>query len=385
MFWWFFLGILLAASSEIEAEIQRLREVMEKRYRKELWEAVDNAYENMIEIDKKADFLTADDHMKGAMAANSLGDMQETLARLKRSDSEQASAWSLTIRETTGQVDLVFDKKFTLVSMDQFPAFEVRKCLEFANQQLKDTGEFHGRLPNGAYQYGLLQLLVSKDGTIPMKSESLDAPSRKELKKEKEKSKDNLKKNLKKKLNRNDKPNKNKVSDEEIRPKPQGERTVKDGVGVESLIATFVVPIDSSPETVSFLNIGAQIDWERAWSSGVWQFGVNPQISFGGLGDNRFAGFSPVLFLGASKKNAFLRAGLVPQLMFIDIPTTEVLIQDGAMLQVIEGGTTFGWGGELLLGMNVRDDLAVNLRTKFSSDLSMYYVISSLGVKYYYQ
>ena len=39
MFWWALLGIIFAASSEVEAEVQRLREMMEKRYRKEVWEA----------------------------------------------------------------------------------------------------------------------------------------------------------------------------------------------------------------------------------------------------------------------------------------------------------------------------------------------------------
>jgi len=76
--------------------------------------------------------------------------------------------------------------------------------------------------------------------------------------------------------------------------------------------------------------------------------------------------------------------GLTPQFMMISIPRTEVLIENGTMTQTIEGGFTFGWGGELQLGMKVREDLTIDLRSRVSSDLSMLYIIPSAGVKYFY-
>lgn len=374
MFWWALLGIIFAASSAVEAEVQRLREVMEKRYRKELWEAVDASYLDMIEIDKKEDFITNDDHLKGAMAANSLGNINETLRRLERSDSDQAKTWKQSILQTTGKIELRVNKDYVLVSMDTFPAFEVRKCLDFANQQLKENGEFIGRVPTGAYQYGPLQLIVREEETIPIESEILDAPSRKEMKKEKEKSKENLKK----KLNQKFTPNKSKVR------RADNKEKTGNAIGVETLVGKFVVPVPTNEEKVSYLNFGGQVGWERAWDVGFFQVGVNPQVSFGGLSGNSFVGFSPILFVGGEVESSFFRLGLVPQLMKINIPTIEFPIENGTMIQTIEGGTTFGWGGEAQLGMKLNDDLALNFRTRLSTDMTMYYIIPSLGVKYYY-
>ena len=106
MFLWAFFGLVLAASSTTEAEVHRLRGVMEKRYRKEVWTAVDSSYEDMMALDKRSDFLTDEDHIRGAMAADSLGNIKETLKRLERADSEQASTWKENILRTTGLVQL---------------------------------------------------------------------------------------------------------------------------------------------------------------------------------------------------------------------------------------------------------------------------------------
>ena len=395
MFLWAFFGLALAASSTTEAEVHRLRGVMEKRYRKEVWIAVDSSYEDMIALDKRSDFLTDEDHIRGAMAADSLGNITETIKRLERADSEQASTWKENILRTTGLVQLTVKKNFLLVSMEDFPAFEVRRSLDFINEQLVESGKFSGRLPNGGYQYGDLQVLVQEEETLYIESESLDSSSRKEMKKEKMQSAENLRKEgvkeekeltpkkVKAPKERVEKPKKERLA------KVKKEKAVKESnsltaVGFDVLISNLVIPIEVGQANISYTNFGGGIGWERAWDFDVCQVGINPQFLFGGQPESSFFGVSSLAFVGFAEEGFFVRFGVVPQFMKIEIPRTEFLIDDGKSIRIVSGGTTFGWGGELQLGWMVNENVAVNFRGRLANDSTMFYVMPSVGMKYYY-
>ena len=155
-------------------------------------------------------------------------------------------------------------------------------------------GSFVGRIPTGAYQYGSSQILVREEETIVIESEVLEASSRKEKKKKKEKSRENLQKT----------PDKEPAAKEKIDYANTSEKGYKDAIGVETLVAQFVIPL-APGEELSYLNIGGQIGWERAWDMGFLHVGFNPQVSFGGLADNSFVGFSPAIFAGVEEEKYF--------------------------------------------------------------------------------
>ena len=396
MFLWAFFGLALAASSTTEAEVHRLRGVMEKRYRKELWTAVDSSYEDMLALDKRKEFLTDEDHIRGAMAADSFGDIEETLKRLERAKSDQARTWEENILRTTGSVQLTVNKDFVLVSMENFPVFEVRRRIDFINEGLKDSGKFSGRLPTGAYQYGDLQVLVREEETLYIESGSLDAPSRQELKKEKVHSEENLKKEKKLAPKKESKPKKVKDPKKERVEKPKKERVVKvkkektsaensfRAVGFDILITNLIIPVEGEQKVISYTNVGGEIGWEKAWDFDVFQVGINPQFLFGGQSESSFFGLSSLAFVGFAEEDFFVRFGVVPQFISMNIPTTEMLIDDGKSIQVISGGTTFGWGGEFQLGRMMNENVAFNFRGRLANDSTMFYVMPSVGMKYYY-
>ena len=166
-----------------EAEISRLREQMNRYQESGALEYSEKIYKQMLEIDTRQKWMRDGDHLAGAMASNTRGDLAETLNRLERCvDSKRAVQWRSFIWSETGPVRIEridgaeLSIMMGLMSPDQIAA------IDFANQILNSQRYFEGRLPNGAYQYGSKQFLVSSTGlTMPSdatKEQAVSNPSK---------------------------------------------------------------------------------------------------------------------------------------------------------------------------------------------------------------
>ena len=79
--------IALANDAADQAELVRLREDVRKYQRLEQWKAVNKTYLRMQKIAEKNNklSLSPDDHLKGAMASSSLGNLNDVVLRLRAS------------------------------------------------------------------------------------------------------------------------------------------------------------------------------------------------------------------------------------------------------------------------------------------------------------
>lgn len=158
-----------------EAEIFRLREEMSRFQESGALQYSERVYKQMLEIDTKQQWMTDGDHLGGAMASNSRGDLAETLERLERCrSSERAVKWRSFLWSETGPVKIESRSASELTIMMGLLTPDQIAALDYANQQLKQQRVFVGRLPNGAYQYGSSQFIVSAAG-ITMTNTSLDS------------------------------------------------------------------------------------------------------------------------------------------------------------------------------------------------------------------
>ncbi len=148
-----------------KAEIQRLRERMNRYQESGALEYSEKVYKQMLEIDTKNQWMTDGDHLAGAVASNARGDLQTTLKRLERCrDSERATKWKVFLWEETGPVKIERVEGADLSIMMGLMSPEQLAAIDYANAYLASNKAFEGRLPNGAYQYGQKQFLVSATG-----------------------------------------------------------------------------------------------------------------------------------------------------------------------------------------------------------------------------
>lgn len=148
-----------------KAEIQRLRERMNRYQESGALEYSEKVYKQMLEIDTKNQWMTDGDHLAGAVASNARGDLQTTLKRLERCrDSERAIKWKVFLWEETGPVKIDRVEGADLSIMMGLMSPEQLAAIDYANTYLANNKTFEGRLPNGAYQYGQKQFLVSATG-----------------------------------------------------------------------------------------------------------------------------------------------------------------------------------------------------------------------------
>jgi len=148
-----------------EAEILRLREQMNRYQESGALEYSEKIYQQMLEIDTRQRWMSDGDHLAGAMAANSRGDLAETLERLERClSSERAVQWRSFMWAETGAVRIERIEGAQLSIMMGLMSPDQIAAIDFANQGLSTQKYFEGRLPNGAYQYGEKQFLVSATG-----------------------------------------------------------------------------------------------------------------------------------------------------------------------------------------------------------------------------
>jgi hypothetical protein len=176
MIWMALIPMVMAAETAEEAEMQRLRDQMRQYQESGAVEYSDKVYLQMVKLDPAGAYLTDSDHMMGAMASSTRGDIQTTMNRLELCQStDRAVQWRTFLWESTGSVSLKSIPNAEIVFMLGMLTPEQLAAVEFANNSLSNTGQFRGRLPNGAYQYGESHFVVSATGMMTssdMKSKS---------------------------------------------------------------------------------------------------------------------------------------------------------------------------------------------------------------------
>ena len=132
-----------------EAEISRLREQMNRYQESGALEYSEKVYQQMLEIDTRQRWMSDGDHLAGAMAANSRGDLAETLERLERClSSERAVQWRSFMWAETGAVRIERIEGAQLSIMMGLMSPDQIAAIDFANQGLSTQKYFEGRLHN---------------------------------------------------------------------------------------------------------------------------------------------------------------------------------------------------------------------------------------------
>lgn len=167
MIWMALVPMVMAVETVEEAEMQRLREQMRQYQESGAVEYSDKVYLQMVKFDSNGQYMTDSDHMMGAMASSTRGDIQTTMDRLELCQStDRAVQWRTFLWESTGPVTLKSIPDSEIVFMLGMLTPEQLAAVEFANNALKNSGQFRGRLPNGAYQYGGSHFVVSTTGMM---------------------------------------------------------------------------------------------------------------------------------------------------------------------------------------------------------------------------
>jgi hypothetical protein len=151
-----------SSGQERLAEYERLSQEMTLRASRNAWEGVERAYQAMLETGIPP---TAEEFHLGAQAAAKLGDVASTRARLILAlevfDSQEFRDWIHAIDTSYGPVSLKGDPGRVELLVDQLP-FDPAKAsaIQFAQDQIAETGSYEGLLPGGTYQFGQLSLKV---------------------------------------------------------------------------------------------------------------------------------------------------------------------------------------------------------------------------------
>ena len=148
--------------TESSAEYVRLSHEMEKLATRNAWSGVERAFRRMEEHGAEPRF---DDLVRGAHAAQALGDITSTRARLMKANAmvedKEILNWLWDIDEHYGEVYLAGDLGKVELACSQMPFNPVQaKAVEFAVQQVQDTGIYAGYLPQGSYTFATRSIEV---------------------------------------------------------------------------------------------------------------------------------------------------------------------------------------------------------------------------------
>lgn len=166
---------------EMRAEYTRLSGEMRRHTERTDWHGADRIYKDLLEIERTGVIgLSYYDNIAGSNAAQHLGDVASTLARLKKAKSIDAGLLDHQqgiddIEENYGLVELILTKKangevLTVVGGMPFDNNH-RKAIEWAQKQLETDGEFRGFLPDGNYEFGSTSFTVDSEITTPTRIE----------------------------------------------------------------------------------------------------------------------------------------------------------------------------------------------------------------------
>lgn len=143
------------------AEADRLRENMRKRAQKGAWKGVESLYQQLDAMDVP---LESGDYVLGAQSARMLGDSWHAYQRCAvavQQDEELGELDALMKVFRTGYGRLTV-RRVEATPIELTPAEapftpDARSSIDFAQQQLRETGGFDGLLPVGAYTLGAHQ------------------------------------------------------------------------------------------------------------------------------------------------------------------------------------------------------------------------------------
>ena len=314
------------------AEIYRLRSKLEKYYQHETWTAVNSTYEEMLQFKKKekASVLTVEDHLKGAMASSSLGNIEETLRRLEAAvaieETSSAVQWREMLNTESGPVSLSAKADASLQYQDSAFYPEMMLAVDFANRRLDEDGSFRGRLPVGSYTYGKLRFTVTTDGILKEK--------------------------------------KQKEVSTTSSPKVNSRSLVVLGAGVLDWGPSEIGTAGPIPFTGGSLLLG----WDK-----VFHFqnnvlvGVAPQIQITGHPTGGVIGFLPYVYAGWQGRSFFCTFGGVQQTYLIS--QTGFVMSDGQELpEHRDSGYSLGWGGSARMGWMLSDRYGVFAQGIYGSD-----------------
>lgn len=138
-----------------QAENKRLSEEMHKLANRNIWTGVERHYRQMV---AQGEVLSFRDYMAGAHAAQALGDVNELKSRLRLAQqmnyrSEEVRTWLKRVEVDYGEVRIFADTGQGHLEAVT-PPFQpdLRAAIEFASQQLLETGSYSGLLPAGEYR-----------------------------------------------------------------------------------------------------------------------------------------------------------------------------------------------------------------------------------------
>lgn len=365
--WCVILGLWLSTAwaqnkSNEEAEIQRIREVMEQRYKTNTWVAVDKAYREMMLVNNSAHWMKDSDHVRGAMASSASGNLAETVARLQRVEFDQeAIDWKHSLLETTGPAQLVGEKGKSIQNMHQIFSPEQLEAIAFANSVLATEGKFDGRLPIGAYYYGDKQLLVSAVGIQYLEGSA------------------NTTENLPKTETKPE--NSKKKTTVTTQNSSTGMNTAQYMLGgLEMLHIGLNSQGGAAIQPMTSPGIGVGYGYE--WQLDSWRISVQPELSVY-QSSSTILNIAPTVLGGWASSSLDVRLGIRQQSMVLrNVPGAQGESLSG-FLFAFSGLAQIGWNVSDTIGMNARISLGTD-KAPSNHDINTYHRYSafSLGIRY---
>lgn len=142
--------------TEALATYRQLAWELHQLAKRDAWSGVERTYIHMVELGLD---IGRDDHMLGATSSATIGDVAETLKRLRAAhalgESREVIEWMYRLDTKYGAVRIVDERKkrpdFESTTSHFMP--DANKAVQFATRQL-ESGTFEGLLPAGTYRYG---------------------------------------------------------------------------------------------------------------------------------------------------------------------------------------------------------------------------------------
>jgi hypothetical protein len=153
-----FVGPAFAENSKEDlAEYRRLSTEMEKLGRKSVWAGVERKFHDLQKLGVPIEYA---DYVLAAQAAQEQGDISTAKKRLslalELNRNPKTLEWYEDLEMQFGDVTLISrSKDYRTLNFDGIVTSPTQaKAIEFAAQELADSGEFSGLLPYGSYEFG---------------------------------------------------------------------------------------------------------------------------------------------------------------------------------------------------------------------------------------
>lgn len=166
-----------AFAGEVEhAEHVQLYEEMRRLAARNAWNGVEDNYLQLLELEKKGEPMTFEDHRLGAEAARALGNMTACYKRLGRAaelkSTDEVQAFIREIEQNFGTVTITIHPRYDgprqLVAVVPPFAPEQRANIVFVNGRIANVDTYEGLLPIGEYTVGDQKFTVVARQSVPI-------------------------------------------------------------------------------------------------------------------------------------------------------------------------------------------------------------------------